>query len=320
MTENSRPRIAVVGAGVMGSFHARVIAQSPRCDLATVVDPCREAGETLAERFGVGWRPELDSFDGVDAIVLAAPTNVHTELAALALDNDIPSLIEKPLTGDLPTSERLVRLAERRQVPIMCGFVERFNPAILTAQAMLEEAMHVTAARHSPYAARVRSGVAWDLLIHDVDACLRFVKDDPVRISGGVGFFKSESGEGHEDVAEAVLTFTGGAVASVSASRVGQRKIRTMSIAQETSTIELDLLRRDVTLYRHVSHDGGADGQGYRQQTIIEIPELVTNREPLAAQLDRFLDLIAGSVDLKEERESILPAHRVVDGLLRTAN
>jgi len=134
-----------------------------------------------------------------------------------------------------------------------------------------------------------------------------------------VGFFRSESGEEFEDVAEAVLTFSNGAVASSSASRIGQRKIRTMSIAQETSTIELDLLRRDVTLYRHVTHDAGADGQGYRQQTIIEIPELVTNREPLAAQLDRFLDLMNGAVDLKEERETILPAHRVVDRLLTAA-
>ena len=146
---------------------------------------------------------------------MAAPTDLHTDLATRPLDNDGPALVEKPLTSDPPSSVRLVRLAERRQVPIMCGFVERFNPAILTAQAMLEEAMHVTAARHSPYAARVRSGVAWDLLIHDVDACLRFVKDDPARISGGVGFFKAESGDGHEDVAEAVLTFTSGAVASV---------------------------------------------------------------------------------------------------------
>jgi predicted dehydrogenase len=319
MTSPARPRVAVVGAGVMGSFHARVIAQSSRCDLAAVIDPCREPGEALADRFGVDWRPELDSFAGIDAIVLAAPTDLHTDLAGNALANDVPALVEKPLTGDLASSERLIALSAVRQVPIMCGFVERFNPAILTAQAMLEETMHVTAVRHSPYAARVRSGVAWDLLIHDVDACLRFVKDHPVTVNGGVGFFRSESGEEFEDVAEAVLTFASGAVASASASRIGQRKIRTMSIAQETSTIELDLLRRDVTLYRHVSHSGGSDGQGYRQQTIIEIPELVSNREPLAAQLDRFLDLIAGAVDLKEERESILPAHRVVDRLLSNA-
>jgi predicted dehydrogenase len=319
MTSPARPRVAVVGAGVMGSFHARVIAQSPRCDLAGIVDPCRVTGERLAQRYGTGWRPEVDGFDDVDAVVVATPTDTHADLTTQVLNSGVPVLVEKPLTADLATNQMLVDLAERRQVPIMCGFVERFNPAILTVLPMLDETLHITAVRHSPYAARVRSGVAWDLLIHDIDACLRFVDDEPVQVRGGVGFFHPESGVGHEDVAEAVMGFGSGAVASVSASRIGQRKIRTINVAQLTRTIEIDLLRRDVTIYRHVSHTAPTEGLGYRQQTIIEIPELVSGREPLAAQLDRFLDLVGGTADLKEERESILPAHRVVARLIDAA-
>jgi len=316
-TGPARPRIAVIGAGVMGAYHARVIAQSERCDLALVVDPEPEVGGRLAERYGTVWRPEADRLDGVDAVVVAAPTQTHPAIVLRVLDAGLPVLVEKPVSADLTQSELLVHTAERLQVPIMCGYVERFNPAILTVAPLVEQPAHITAVRHSPYANRIRTGVAWDLLIHDVDACLRFVDAEPVAVRAGLGFFHPHSDGDCEDVAEAVMSFASGAVASASASRIGQRKLRSISIAELTRTIEIDLLRRDVTIYRHVSHDSASNvGLGYRQQTIIEIPELVSAREPLAAQLDHFLGLVNGTVDMKEERESILPAHRVVDRVM----
>jgi predicted dehydrogenase len=316
MTTAARPRVAVVGAGVMGSFHARVIAQSTRCDLACVVDPSREVGERLSGRHGVDWMPALDRFDGLDAVIVAAPTEKHVDLVAPMLAHGLPVLVEKPVAPDIAQAQGLIDAAERHQVPIMCGFVERFNPAILTVQSVIEEPVHITAVRHSPFSGRIRTGVAWDLLIHDVDSCLRLVGGEPTAVRGGLGFFHPESDSGDEDVAEAVVSFESGAVASVSASRIGQRKVRTVTVAELSRTVEIDLLRRDVTIYRHVSHPSESDGLRYRQQTIIEIPEAVSSREPLAAQLDRFLDLVDGTADMKEERESIMPAHRVISQLL----
>jgi predicted dehydrogenase len=313
MMSAARPRVAVIGAGVMGGYHVRVVAQSERCELARVVEPDASVGQPLADRYGAQWRPEADDFADLDAVVIATPTEHHADLVLRALDSGVPVLVEKPVTPDLATAERIVAAAEERQVPIMCGFVERFNPAILTVQSMLNEPVHVTALRHSPYASRVRTGVAWDLLIHDVDASLRFLGHEPVAVRAGLGCFHPSSGEDSEDVAEAVMSFGSGALATASASRIGQRKLRSMSIGELNRTIELDLLRRDVTIYKHVSADLDTQrGIGYRQQTIIDIPQLVSVREPLAAQLDHFLDLAAGSVDMKEERESILPAHRVI--------
>jgi predicted dehydrogenase len=314
------PRVALIGAGSMGALHARVLAQSERCELTRVVEPRAEVGRATAERYGAEWRPELDDLSGVDAVVLAAATGVHVELAEPVLSAGVPLLIEKPVAAELACSEALVALAERGQVPLMCGFLERFNPAILTVMPLVDEPVHITAVRHSPYAPRIRTGVAWDLLIHDVDACLRLVGAQPVAASGGLGFFHPESADGAEDVAEAVLTFPHGALATASASRIGQHKVRRLTIGEVNRTIELDLLRRDVTIYRHVANSAATeDGLGYRQQTVIEIPELVSAREPLAAQLDRFIDLVDDRVDLKEERESILPAHRIVDQVMRSA-
>ena len=310
----ARPRVAVLGAGVMGAYHARVVAQSEHCDLVRVVDPDERAGRSLADRYDTVWVPEVDRLDDLDAVVVAAPTEAHPDLVALALGADLPVLVEKPATADLAQTEELVALAEQRQIPLMCGFVERFNPAIMTVSRMLADPLHVTAVRHSPYSNRIRVGVAWDLLIHDIDACLRLMPGPLSDIRASLGSFHPEStADGGEDVAEAVMTFAEGGVAAVSASRIGQRKIRTISIAELNRSIEIDLLRRDVTIYRHISHDSPAqDGLGYRQQTVIEIPELISAREPLAAQLDHFLKLVDGTLDTKPERDSILPAHRVV--------
>ncbi len=312
MTTESKPRIVLVGTGSMGSLHARVIAQADTADLVRIVEPRREVGEDIAARYGAAWSPEVGDLADADAVVIAAATGAHYELAGEVLTAGKPLLIEKPVCSDYAQSEELVARAERAQIPIMCGFLERFNPAVMTVQAMVREPVHLAAVRHSPYAPRIRTGVAWDLLIHDVDACLRLVGGDPTTVRGGIGHFHPSSLADAEDVAEAVMTFAGGAVATASASRIGQRKVRTLTVTELDRTIEADLLRRDVTIYRHVANDTPQDGLGYRQQTIMEIPELVSSREPLAAQLDRFLGLLDGRVDLKEERDSILPAHRVV--------
>jgi predicted dehydrogenase len=139
---------------------------------------------------------------------------------------------------------------------------------------------------------------------------------DPIGLESRLGVFHSESDADAEDVAEAILEFKDGPIAHISASRVGQRKIRQLSIYENERLIELDLIRRDITVYHHVdetSADG--EGRGYRQQTVIDIPELVTSQEPLAGQFEHFLDLIEGKKDPATERASILPSHIVIDAV-----
>jgi predicted dehydrogenase len=311
-------RLLLVGAGSMGSLHARVIAQSAECVLATVVDPDETAGRALAERHGATWTPQLDSLAGADAVVLAAPTPLHHRLALDVLAAGKPVLVEKPVCDSLGATREVLAESAARGIPLMCGLLERYNPAILTGFALIREPIHISAVRHGPYAARIRTGVAWDLLVHDVDLVVRaFGGTMPTHTKGSLGRFHPVSAAGAEDIAEAVLTFPGGAIGTVSASRLGQRKVRSLVVAELDRLIEIDLLRRDVTIYRHVSHEAAsADGRGYRQQTVIEIPELVTATEPLVTQLARFVDLVHGRVDADAERDSILPAHHLVDQVL----
>ncbi|MCW2643373.1 MAG: putative oxidoreductase [Dactylosporangium sp.] len=310
----ARPKIVLVGTGSMGSLHARVLFQSERCDLVRIVELDEAVGTDIAERYGARWTPEVGDLTDADAVVLAAPTECHHRIAHDVLAADKPLLIEKPVCGSLDESEEIVELADRRDLPLVCGLLERFNPAVLTAMALVDRPVHVTATRHSPYAPRIRTGVAWDLLVHDVDLAIQvFGGAEPSRIRGLLGHFHPQSRSAAEDVAEAVMYFDGGGMATVSASRISQRKMRCLTIAEIDRLIEVDLLRRDVTIYRHVSHDAATpDGRGYRQQSLIEIPELTTVREPLAAQLDHFLDIVEGRTDAKAERARILPSHRVV--------
>lgn len=314
----AKTKILLVGTGSMGSLHARVLSQSDRVDLVGVVEPREKAGRAVAERYETTWYPELSSLSDVDAVVLASATHTHHKLALEILNQGTPLLVEKPVCDDLAATEEVLALSESRDIPVLCGLLERYNPAVMTALSLLEEPVHVTATRHSPYASRIKTGVGWDLLVHDVDIAIRALGGvEPSAVQGSLGYCHPNSVSGAEDIAETVLGFGNGGLATVSASRIGQRKVRSLVISEVDRLIEADLLRRDVIIYRHVSNDAATpDGRGYRQQTVMEIPELLTAREPLATQLDRFLDLLEGTVDADEERDSILPSHRVVAKVL----
>lgn len=311
---SATPRIVLIGTGSMGTLHARVLAQSDRCQLSRIVEPRQSVGQPLAERYGTAWTPELGSLADADAVVVAAPTESHYPLAAEVLNAGKPLLVEKPVCGSLHDSETIVSIAAQRGLPLMCGLLERFNPAVLTAMSILDRPIHLIATRHSPYAPRIRTGVAWDLLVHDVDLAIgAYGWMEPTTVRGSLGHFHPNSANEAEDIAETMMAFPDGGMATISAARVSQRKVRSLTITEIDRLIEADLLRREVTIYRHVSLEAATpDGRGYRQQSIIEIPELLTAREPLAAQLDHFLDLLAGTADVDLERRRILPSHRAV--------
>lgn len=309
--------VALVGAGTMGSYHARVVSSSDRTALARVIDGYEPTGRAVADRYGARWSPALGDLDGIDAVIVAASTEAHYELATQVLAAGVPLLVEKPVVNDFTRTEEIVALSAAAGVPILCGLLERFNPAVVTARQLVSAPIHITATRHSPYAPRIKTGVAWDLLIHDVDLAIGMFGVAPRRTTGALGHFHPDSLAGAEDVASATMTFGDGQVAQLSASRIGQKKERTMTVHELDRLIEIDLLRRDVTVYRHVFADAAADdGRGYRQQTTIEIPEITNAREPLAAQLDHFVDLVEGAADADAERSSILPPHAAIAALL----
>jgi predicted dehydrogenase len=317
VTGRTAPRVALVGAGSMGLNHARVLAASPRVQLAAVIDPDETVGSGAAARFGTTWSAGLEALADVDAVVVAAATEYHYDIALEVIRAGLPVLVEKPVCPSLSQTEEVLAAAEAARVPFMCGFLERYNPAVLVAKQMMTEPRFMRAERHSPYVPRIKTGVAWDLLVHDVDLISQlFGGDSPQSLAVEVGHFHPSSVPGAEDVIEVGLRFANG-IGSSSASRIGQRKVRTLVVQELDRMIEIDLLRRGVTSYRHTTIESDESGRGFKQATEMEIPEIIGG-EPLATQLDRFVDLIEGTIDLDDERRSVLPAHRIVQQALES--
>ena len=305
-------RIALVGSGSMGALHARVVAQSMETELACIIDPDPESGEALAERWRSRWFPDLDSFRGIDALVVSSPTGSHVEWAERALCEGKPVLVEKPISEDLSQVDALIDAARRQGVPMTCGLLERFNSAILTAVDIVDDPTHVSTVRHSPYSPRIASGVAYDLLIHDVDLMLRLAGRMPDDVTAHFSYAHPYSQPGAEDIIDASLQFDG-MLASLSVSRISQRKLRTLVIYELERMVEVDLVRQDITVYRHVGADFlESEGHGYRQQTVMDIPVVQNAREPLVSQLEHFVALATGEADAAAELDSLRAPHAVV--------
>ena len=294
----------------MGSNHARVIAESDVADLALIVDTDPSRGRALAERYGCTFAPGIDAASTCDAAVIATPTRMHAQHAHALLEDGLPLLIEKPLAPSIDASRWIVRDSASRGMPLMCGFVERFNPAVTTVMTMLEERpVHMVALRHSPTTPRTTLSVVFDLLIHDIDLTLRYTNAHELpRVASAL----THAGTDVTEVADCVLDFHGALVATLSSSRASQRKVRTQMIETPAALYEVDLLRQDVTVYQHRTHTltGGA-APSYRAETVVDIPFVRHGGEPLLLQLRHFIELLNGRVDAACERDSILPAHEV---------
>jgi predicted dehydrogenase len=312
-------RIGVVGVGTMGALHARVVATHRETELVWVADPAEDVGRRVADRFGAKWIPEAD-LGSIDAVIVAAPTQHHFDLAMSIIDNGTPLLVEKPLAHVFARSAELVQHALERRTPMMCGLLERFNPAVRTAAEIANHPLRIATVRHSPYSTRITTGVGSDLLIHDLDLVLRLVGEYPTSAHGQFGYFAATSAPGSEDVAEASLKFPSGRLAVLSASRTSQHKVRTLSIAERERLLEVDLVRQSITIYRHIDNATFDESAGYSQQTIMEIPVIRHTGEPLQLQLEHFLRLLRGEIDDEAELKSLIPPHQLLDELTTSAS
>ena len=135
------PRVALVGAGSMGRNHARIIAESPSAELALVIDAKADAARSLADAHGTAWATDLDGLSAVDAVVVAASTEHHYSITAEVLRAGLPVLVEKPVCPSLAQTLEILRQSEASGVPIMCGFLERYNPAYRNELAAFIEAV-----------------------------------------------------------------------------------------------------------------------------------------------------------------------------------
>ena len=233
----SKLRIALVGAGAMGSFHARVVAQSQDAELVCVVDPDRDSGEALAERWRSKWVPELDSFRGIDGVIIASPTDTHVEWATRGDRRRYAGPRRKAHLRRHSAHRRAARTGEREgRTDDLRVCLERFNAALCTALEIVEEPVLVMTVRQSHHLSRITTGVSYDLLIHDVDLVLRMTGGLPESLTSHLGAVHPDSLLGAEDIAETTLRFDDGMLATLSANRISNARCARSSSTSSTAS------------------------------------------------------------------------------------
>lgn len=241
----NRLRIAVIGAGRLGGFHAQKLAGRQDVELVAIVDPIQAARERVAAQCHCQALADYSGLLGqLDGAIVAAPTTLHHRIAHELLEAGIPLLVEKPLCTTAAGADELVSVAKRRGVVLQTGHVERFNPAFHAASSQIHNPKYIEAVRTSGFTFRSTDvGAVLDLMIHDIDLVLSLVKS-PVRKVEAIGAVVVG---GHEDIANARLEFDSGCAATISASRVSYESIRRMHVWSPDGFVAVDFATRTAT-------------------------------------------------------------------------
>ncbi|MFP4571506.1 MAG: Gfo/Idh/MocA family protein [Desulfobacterales bacterium] len=242
---SNKIRAAVVGVGYLGRFHAEKYAALPEAELIGVVDTNRDQALKVAKKVGAeAYTDYTELFGKVDAVSIAVPTPFHYKTAKAFLEAGVDVLIEKPITQTVAEADELIKIAEKKGRIIQVGHLERFNPAVKAVCDLVENPLFIECNRLSLYQPRGTDvSVVHDLMIHDIDLILNFVKSG-VRYCHAMG---SPLVTDKVDIANAHIEFENMAVANVTASRISSKSERKIRIFQQDGYFSIDFANRAIT-------------------------------------------------------------------------
>ena len=306
-------KVGVIGIGNMGQHHARVLSRLKDVQLVGVSDVNIERGIETASKYQVYYFEEYQKLlKHVDAVCVAVPTRLHYSVGMACLKAGVHVLIEKPIAASIAEAESLVNAAANFNRILQVGHIERFNPAFKELHNVLrtEEVLAIEARRMSPYSQKANDvSVVLDLMIHDIDLILELANSPVAKLtaSGSKG-----TDSPYLDYVTATLGFANGIVATVTASKVTHRKIRTISAHCRNSLTEADFLNNKIEIHRQTTENCMADyGQVmYRQDGLIE-KVYTSNTEPLHAELEHFVNCVRGGDQPSVGGEQALKALRL---------
>ncbi|HEY4414552.1 MAG TPA: Gfo/Idh/MocA family oxidoreductase [Verrucomicrobiae bacterium] len=311
----AKVKVAVLGTGSLGQHHARIYSElhnAGEVELTGIYDAHTDTVKRVAEKHGLRvFNSIAEAAAASDALNIVTPTTTHFEIAQTLLAQGKHVLVEKPMTDNSEQAAKLCELAQAKNLVLQVGHVERFNPVYKFLEAAATEPKFIECHRLSPYPARSMDiGVVLDLMIHDLDIVLAFVKS-PVISVDGVGIpVLSKS----EDIANVRLRFANGCVANLTASRISperMRKIRVFSGPTNPCYISLDYRVQEGFLYR-VARDGEQEtpfikkimaaklGIGkdtaivseFAGKKIVREPVPINKDEPLKLELQHFVECV----------------------------
>jgi len=281
----SAPRMAVVGVGYLGQFHAEKYAALGETNLVAVADVEPNRARRMAEDFSCqACASHRELIGKVDAASVVVPTQDHCQVARDLLEAGIHVLVEKPMTATLEEADSLVQLAKANNLVLQVGHLERFNPAVVAAREYVQQPLFVESHRLASFTERgTEVDVILDLMIHDIDIILSLVPFplEDLRV-GGAKILTP-----HTDIANVRLEFANGCIANVTASRISAKRMRKIRIFQPDSYLSLDYAEREVELFRKLP-EKGADG--FPEIEYQQLP--VADTDPLEEQLRAFAESV----------------------------
>jgi len=308
-------RVAVLGVGSLGKEHARIyseLAAAGQVEFAGIYDVAAETARKFAQKFQVrAFSSVAEAAEASDALNIVTPTTTHFGIARELFRQHKHVLVEKPMTEQAGQAAELVQLAQQKNCVLQVGHVERFNPVFKYLESVATDPRFIETHRLSPYPARSTDiGVVLDLMIHDLDVVLAFVKS-PVTAVEAVGIpVLSKT----EDFANARLRFGNGCIANLNVSRVSAerlRKIRVFSGGAIPSYISLDYRAQEGFIYR-IARDGEEEssllkkvlaaklGVGkdsaivseFAGKKVVREPVPIAKEEPLKLELQHFVECV----------------------------
>src|SRR2546423_126929 len=280
-------RTAVIGVGHLGRQHARIhaaLAAEGKSRFVAVCDINEETARAVADERATSWTADWRALTGdLDAVSLATPTESHAEIACALLEAGVHVLVEKPISRTLEEADRMIAAAERGRATLMVGHLERFNPALVALRPHVRNPVYFEIHRVGQFTARsLDIDVVLDLMIHDLDI-VQWLVGSEVDVANvhavGIPILTNRV-----DAANARIEFATGAVANITASRVGTEKIRKMRFFQPRDYVVIDYATNYASI-SNLAQSNASPWPGVRTQ-VLE----VQNVEPLRAEIESFFN------------------------------
>ncbi|TDQ04379.1 Gfo/Idh/MocA family protein [Labedaea rhizosphaerae] len=316
-------RVGLIGLGMMGRHHARVIREIDGVDLVAVADATGDPHNVAGGLEVLGGVEDLIKA-GIDAAVVAVPTGMHEEVGLALAEAGIHALIEKPIAHSIEAGERLVKAFETAGVVGCVGHIERYNPALQSlrermADGDLGEVYQIATRRQGPFPARIADvGVVKDLATHDIDLTAWLAQSEYTAVAAQVAL---RSGRPHEDMVAATGKLANGTITNHLVNWLSPMKERVTVVTGEKGAYVADTLTADLTFYANgvvnSEWDAVANFRGVAEGDVTRFA--IPKREPLRTEHERFRDAVLGKtseiVTMQEAQNTL----RTAENLLRTA-
>jgi len=315
-------KTGIIGLGRMGRYHLNLNDEMSESNLQMLCDADSATRDAVAKNFNYPMTGDFtELLKHVDAVTVAAPTKHHFEIAKKCLESGKHVLVEKPITTNIEQATELFDIAEKKNLVLHIGHVERFNGAVQELDNITDEPYLIESRRVGPYNPNFKNdSIVLDLMIHDIDIILNMVNRNITSVQAHGNCVYSPL----PDFATVTLQFEDSCVANILVSRVTQKKDRTMSISQKGAFIYLDYTTQDINIYREAREgkEFGHQQLKYKNEYMYE-KLFVYKDNPLKMEIKHFLDCVTGkqsrNVTVEHELRSLKVALKV-DELLRGSN